>query len=115
MKKLFLATLALALCASALAMAYPGASVIVNDGCTVVDANGAWFFDAECRLQIVENANGYLVNAHGQLPEGAALPDKAMRRSITDMGFSWCFTPGDRGETVLTPSGNFNVSCHPAK
>lgn len=90
------------------------ATVIRSDGCGVTDANGVTYFDADCRIQIVVNKNGFLVNAKGQLPDGAATPDQALHRSITDLGYIGCFVIGDRGETVLTPSGNFNVSCHPA-
>jgi hypothetical protein len=64
------------------------ATVIRSDGCSVVDANGVHYFDADCRLQIVENDNGYLVQAQGRLPEGAALPNRALRRDITELGFS---------------------------
>ena len=116
MKKILGVAAALVLAAGVLAFTTSNgpATVITGDGCWVADANGALYWDGACRIQIVTNDNGFMVNAKGQLPEGAPLPEKALHRSIVDLGFSACYVPGDRGETVTTPSGNFNVSCHPA-
>jgi hypothetical protein len=88
--------------------------IIRGNSCAVYDANGVSYLDTECRIQRVHTSNGYLVQAQGTLPEGAALPDRSLKRDYTELNPDGCFLPGDRGMTTLTPSGNFNISCHPA-
>jgi hypothetical protein len=92
------------------------ATVIRSGFCALFDAEEALWFDFGCRVQSVETKNGYVYHVHGRLPDGAALPDRTLRRKVSDIAIlDGCFEIGDRGDMVVTPSGRVNITCHPAR
>lgn len=92
------------------------ATIIRGDFCALFDAEEALWFDFGCRIQSVRTKNGYVYHVHARLPNGAALPDRALRRKVSDIaGITGCFESGDRGDMVVTPTGRVNITCHPAR
>jgi hypothetical protein len=70
-------------------------------GCIVTDAVGAGFLDPDCAYHIVLSESGDILQYqdHGQLPDGAAFPKKAITRTV-------CYAPFLSRE-VITPSGDY--------
>lgn len=91
-------------------------TIIRSDGCFLFDAEEAAWIDPGCRVQSVQTRNGYVYHVHGRLPDGAVLPERTLRRKVSDIAIlDGCFEVGDRGDMVVTPSGRVNITCHPAR
>jgi hypothetical protein len=77
------------------------------------DADGTLWLLCEAEFRIVQNDNGRNLTGHGQLPDGATLPDKPIKITIpsTDHGpdFEYCVVVDDTGTMTVTPGGN--LSC----
>lgn len=92
------------------------ATIVRAGGCFLFDVEDAEWIDPGCRVQSVETKNGYVYDVHGRLPDGAMLPERTLRRKVSDLpGIVGCFEPGDRGDMVIAPSGRVNITCRPAR
>jgi hypothetical protein len=84
---------------------------VLGPGCVGVDADGFQFV-VDCLEHRVTHNDGRINQVHltGRLPEGAALPDRAFRATIQELGFGACGGAAN-GNYVLTPSGKFSYNC----
>jgi hypothetical protein len=113
-RKLIAGAAVLSILAVTAAFAVPAdeqAEVIRSNGVTWFDANGAPVFVPEADVQRVmtnNNRGNVNVRIHGTLPDGTALPDRAIQFTTESTGFT-CFGVEFKG--VTTPSGQFSVTC----
>jgi hypothetical protein len=110
-----------------LVSAAPGhvGAAVINDfphptACVVMDMDLVLYWMEDCSPKhgvLMHGTNEYqLFAAKGQLPEGAALPEKgAGVITYADTGFA-CWGMGGVQTTnysiVITPNGKFNINCH---
>ncbi len=93
--------------------AFAGAIVTRDSYCPVIDANGVLSYDStSARIQFVETPSGqYSVHCTGQLPVGAAFPDRAIQWGPDNFPVS-CYTSGDEWKMIVTPSGQVKLTCN---
>jgi hypothetical protein len=88
------------------------ADIIRGLGCNFFDANGSLYHIPGARLEVhTNNARGNTnVMCQGSLPDGAALPSRAMQFSFDNTGFTCNGSTNWKGQ--ITPSGRFSFTCH---
>lgn len=90
------------------------ATVMRSTGIAWFDGNGTLTFvpDANVQIVITNNGNGNAsVRAHGTLPAGAALPDRAVHFTDESTGVA-CGLGFVDFKGTTSPSGQFSVTCH---
>ena len=110
MKTLLIAVL---LTISASVFANP-ADIVRGSGCIFFDDNGTPWVDATSDFQMVftNNEDGDAnVRCEGYLPEGAALPDRALHFNFDNTGFV-CLGGDEMWKMTVTPSGRATFTCH---
>ena len=114
MKNIIIFCLLMGLASTAWAQDDNADVIIFHDqdwSCGAVDADGNMWM-ADCTYHKTTHDDGWINNCKlfGKLPEGAALPEKALRGTIQDFGWgTCCFAEG--GYYILSPSGQFTYNC----
>jgi hypothetical protein len=100
---------------------HPGPAMFdPTEWCWIFDINWEWYYLEDCTPQVAlwTNSQTGMINfaAKGQLPDGAALPEQgAYVVTYDNSGFA-CWWDDNTVTTnysiVITPQGNFNISCH---
>jgi len=98
---------------ASVAYADPAVQIDLN-GCGLCDANFDLWFSDDCEAKLIFTdgvPEGMVISGSATLPEGAAIPDRAMHYQSQDCGFSGCFVVGDESKWTLTPTGRTNFWC----
>jgi hypothetical protein len=87
--------------------------------CYIFDAEWEWYYIPDCNptRQLVTNSMPGILhwNAHAQLPDGAALPEKTWHPTYEDTGFTCWWDEGvltTNYSITITKDGKFIISCH---
>lgn len=92
------------------------AMMVNSNGMAISDADGVIHWVAEAEYKMIAN-NGHdnsffqIMSGSAQLPEEAALPNKAYSYDAKDVGFGGCFVIGDESKFTVTPKGRVNFWC----
>ncbi len=87
--------------------------------CWIFDAEWEWYYIPDCNTTraLVTNSKPGLLhwNAHAQLPDHAALPEKTWHPTYEDTGFACWWDEGvvtTNYSITITKNGKFIISCH---